>query len=347
MSYKEHLINEEITLTEALEKLNFLGANATLFACDSKNKLSGSITDGDIRRGLLRGLSLSDSVKSCMNQKPKKLLDSNHSVKEVKILRENGYKIIPVVNNQNRIIRLVNFSRLHSMLPLDCLLMAGGKGTRLRPLTENVPKPLLKVGEKPIIDHNVDRLIKFGIFNFHISLGYLGDQIENHFKKKEGYLCQFNFIKEKKPLGTLGAAGLVKEFKNEYVLVINSDILTNIDYESFFLDFLEKRADISIAAVPYEVKVPYAVLESSNNMVNSFREKPTYTYYCNGGIYIVKKSLLSSLQKNNFINATDLIHDVIKNKGKVISFPIHGYWLDIGQPQDFSKAQQDVKHIQF
>jgi dTDP-glucose pyrophosphorylase len=347
MSYEKHLINEETTLTEALEKLNSLGADATLFVSDSENKLSGSITDGDIRRGLLQGVSLSDSVKSCMNRKPKKLLASDYSVKEVKSLRENRYKIIPIIDSQNRITRLVNFARSYSILPLDALVMAGGKGTRLRPMTENVPKPLLKVGEKPIIDHNIDRLMKYGIFNFHISLGYLGNQIENHFNQKEGYSCQFNFIKEKTPLGTLGAASLVPEFKNEYVLVTNSDILTNLDYESFFLDFLDKKADISIATIPYEVKVPYAVLETSGHKVNSFIEKPTYTYYSNGGIYIVKKSLLTSLEANKLINATDLIDEVIKNKGRVISYPIHGYWLDVGKHDDLRRAQEDVNHIKF
>lgn len=347
MSYEDHLIKEETTLTKALEKLNFLGANATLFVCDSDKKLLGSITDGDIRRGLLKGVSLSHSVICCMNQEPKKLFSSNYSVNELRSLRENKYKIIPIVDSRNRIQRLVNFERSYSMLPLDALVMAGGKGMRLRPLTEKVPKPLLKVGEKPIIDHNVDRLMNYGIFNFHISLGYLGDQIENHFKSKEEFTHQFNFIKEEIPLGTLGAASLVSEFKNNYVLVTNSDVLTNLNYEEFFLDFLDKKADISIATIPYEVKVPYAVLETSENQVNSLREKPTYTYYSNGGIYIVKKSLLTTLKKNKFINATDLIDEVLRNNGKVISFPIHGYWLDVGKHEDFRKAQEDVKRIRF
>jgi dTDP-glucose pyrophosphorylase len=347
MSFKEHLIKEESTLTEALEKLNYLGADATLFVCDSENKLSGSITDGDIRRGLLKGVNLSGSVKNCMNQNPRKLLASRYSVKDVKDLRENRYKIIPVVDDQNRVVRIVNFMRSRTMLPLDALVMAGGKGTRLRPLTEKVPKPLLKVGDKPIIDHNVDQLIKYGIMDFHISLGYLGDQIENHFRKKNLLSYQFNFIKEEVPLGTIGAASLVPKFNNEYVLVTNSDILTTLDYEQFFLDFLDKNADMTIATIPYQVKVPYAVLETVDNVVTSLKEKPSYTYFSNAGIYIVKKSLLTTLEKNKFLNATDLIDSVIDKGGTVISFPIHGYWLDVGKHGDFKKAQEDVKHIKF
>jgi NDP-sugar pyrophosphorylase family protein len=178
-------------------------------------------------------------------------------------------------------------------------------------------------------------------------LGYLGDQIENNFRKKNLLSYQFNFIKEEVPLGTIGAASLVPKFNNEYVLVTNSDILTTLDYEQFFLDFLDKNADMTIATIPYQVKVPYAVLETVDNVVTSLKEKPSYTYFSNAGIYIVKKSLLTTLEKNKFLNATDLIDSVIDKGGTVISFPIHGYWLDVGKHGDFKKAQEDVKHIKF
>jgi len=345
MSYEDHLIKEETTLTEALEKLNFLGADATLFVCNSEKELFGSITDGDIRRGLLKGVPLSHSVSSCMNPEPKKLFSPNYSVKELKNLRENRYKIIPIVDGRNRITRLVNFERSYSMLPLDALVMAGGRGTRLSPMTDTIPKPLLKVGNKAIIDHNIDRLRSFGIDDFHISVRYLGKQLEDHYNNRSLIGTKVSLVWEEEALGTLGAASLIESFHHDYVLITNSDILTTLDYEDFFLDFLKKDADMAVATIPYQVDIPYAVIETKDHRVTSFKEKPTYTYYSNGGIYIVKRELLSRIPKNSFYNATDLMEQLIKDGGKLVSYPIRQYWLDIGKPEDFEKAQSDIKHL--
>jgi len=156
---------------------------------------------------------------------------------------------------------------------------------------------------------------------------------------------KFNFVWEEEALGTLGAASLIESFHHDYVLITNSDILTMLDYEDFFIDFIEKDADMSVATIPYQVDIPYAVMETKDHQVTSFKEKPTYTYYSNGGIYIVKRELLRRIPKNSFYNATDLMEQLIKDGGKLISYPIRQYWLDIGKPDDFEKAQSDIKHL--
>jgi NDP-sugar pyrophosphorylase family protein len=223
--------------------------------------------------------------------------------------------------------------------------MAGGKGERLRPLTENTPKPMLKIGDKPILEHNINWLKSFGIKNFHISVNYLKEQIITYFENFSKEEISIEFVTENQPLGTIGSVSLASEFKNDYVLIINSDILNNINYEDFFLDFLEKNAALSVATVPYKVNVPYAIFEFENEHIKSLVEKPTYTYYANGGIYLVKKEYLSLIPTHTFYNATDFTEALIAQGKKVISFPIVDYWLDIGKKEDYNKAQEDIKHL--
>lgn len=343
--YREHLISKEALLKDALIQFNKLASDAILFVVDDFGRLLGSLTDGDVRRGLLRGNSVEESVVNYIQANPKSVSKANYSIHEIIKLREQNYKVLPVLDEDKRILDVINFRLQKSYLPLDALVMAGGRGSRLRPMTDLTPKPLLKVGEKAIIDHNIDRLKSFGIADFHISVRYLGDQIEDHFKQKKDSSMSLNFIWEQEALGTIGAASLINELNHDYVLITNSDILTNMDYEDFFLDFMDQDADMSVATIPYSVEIPYAVLETDKNRVISFKEKPSYTYYSNAGIYLCKKSVLNRIPKNCFYNTTDLMEEVIGVGEKLISYPIRQYWLDVGKHEDFSKAQLDVKKI--
>jgi dTDP-glucose pyrophosphorylase len=344
--YKNHLIRKEASLREALAQLGKLAADAILFVVDEEFRLLGSLTDGDVRRGLLEGKAVEETVVSYIQPHPKSIYKANYSLPEIIKLRDQNYKVLPVLDVDRRIINVVNFRYQKSYLPLDALVMAGGRGSRLQPMTDSVPKPLLVVGDKAIIDHNIDRLRAFGIDDFFLSVRYLGEQLEDHYRTKELNGIHINFVWEKEALGTLGAASLIEDFHHDYVLITNSDILTTLDYEDFFLDFLAKEADMAVATIPYQVNIPYAVMETNNHNVVSFKEKPTYTYYSNGGIYIVKKELLKRIPKNTFYNATDLMESVIEDGGKLVSYPIRQYWLDIGKPEDFDKAQSDIKHLE-
>jgi dTDP-glucose pyrophosphorylase len=343
--YKEYLISNEATIKTALATLDLLASDAILFVVDEESRLLGSLTDGDVRRGLLKGKSLEESVENYIQPHPKSVNKADYSLPEIIKLREQYFKVLPVLDVDERIINIINFRYQKSYLPLDALVMAGGRGTRLRPMTDTVPKPLLKVGDKAIIDHNIDRLRAFGIDDFHISVRYLGEQLEDHYNKKGLDGTRVNFVWEEEALGTLGAASLIESFHHDYVLITNSDILTSLDYEDFFLDFLEKDADMSVATVPYQVDIPYAVMETKGHQVIAFKEKPTYTYFSNGGIYIVKREVLNRIPRNSFYNATDLMEHLIKDGGKLVSYPIRQYWLDIGKPEDFEKAKSDIKHL--
>lgn len=344
-NYKKHIIPLRVGIKEALKKLNELAADSILFVVTKDDKLMGSLTDGDVRRGFLRNLTLDSNVDEFIQPAPKYIRKGYYNIDQIIKYRDSGFRIIPVLNDKDEIINIINFRFLKSYLPIDAVLMAGGQGNRLKPLTDKVPKPLLKVGDKPIIEHNIDRLIQFGVDDFWISVRYKGEQIIDYFNdgKKKG--VSINYIKEKNPLGTIGAVKSAKELKHDYVMVSNSDILTNLDYEDFFLDFLDKDADISVLSIPYNVDIPYAVLETSNGLIHSFKEKPTYTYYSNGGIYLMKSKVIKNIPENAHYNATNLLELLIKKGEKVITYPLRGYWLDIGRHEDYLKAQEDIKHI--
>jgi dTDP-glucose pyrophosphorylase len=346
-SYSEHLLKQGSTVKEALARLDVLAKDAILFIVDEENRLIGSLTDGDVRRGFLKGFGLENTVDEIIQPKPRSIQKGERDLAKVIEYRENNFRIIPILDKDNHVVNVINFRELRSYLPVDAVIMAGGRGKRLKPLTDSVPKPLLKVGEKPILEHNINRLALYGIDDFWISVNYLGNQIEEYFGDGNERNITIKYVWETEPLGTIGAISKIDHFDHDYVLVINSDLLTNLDYEQFFLYFLKQDADFAVVTIPYQVNIPYAVLELRDEHIIDFKEKPTYTYYSNGGIYLMKKSVLKYIKKDVFFNTTELMELLIKARKKVISFPLVGYWLDIGSHNEYEKAQNDIQHIRF
>lgn len=258
----------------------------------------------------------------------------------------SGNNLVPLLTKDKKLREVVNFKKLRSLLPIDVVIMAGGQGIRLKPYTDNIPKPMLELAGKPIIARNIDRLKKYGIRNFYISVNYLKDQIKDYLLKEYESL-NISFIEEKRPLGTIGAVGLIDDFQNEDVIVMNADLLTNIDFTDLYEEHKKHDADITLATFNIKVDVPYAVLETENEKIRSFTEKPTYIYYSSAGIYVLKKETIKNIPANCPYDATDLVQQMINCGKKVNHFPIRGYWLDIGTAQNYSKAQDDVNHIKF
>lgn len=343
---KDHLISQEITLLEALSRINSVAPEPlVLFVLDEEGRMVGTLTDGDSRRALIAGASVNDDVSKIMHRNFNYLkAEDITDVKELKRQKELKMKLVPVLDKDKRIVEVINLEKYKTRLPIDAVLMAGGKGERLRPLTEKTPKPLLPVGGKAIIDHNIDRLITYGVKHINVTVNYLGEQLEEHFHKPHQEVL-VKTVREPKFLGTIGSIRFVPVFYNDTVLVMNSDLFTNINYEDFYLHFIEFDAEMAVAAVPYTVSVPYGIFDLDGRNIQGLIEKPSYNYYANAGIYLIKRSALDEIPEDTFYNATDLIEKLIAERKKVVRFPLNGTWIDIGNPQEYQKANELVKHL--
>lgn len=344
--FDKYLIDVKATIREALVKLNALSSDIlVLFVVKENNKLVGTLTDGDIRRGLIAGKSLDDNIVSFCRENYYFLNKQNLDLNLIKKFRDEQIKLVPFLDSNGCIERVYNFTHRKSILPVDAVLMAGGRGERLRPLTDTTPKPMLVVGNRPIIEYNIDNLAQHGIDNFYISVNYLSEQITDYFGNGENKALNISYVKEVTPMGTIGSVSLVNEFENDNILVMNSDLFTNINFEDFYLDFLESDADMSVASIAYNVSIPYAILNLDDNIISSFEEKPSYTYYANAGIYLIKRKMLERIPKKGIFHATDLLQSIINDGRKVVKYPIVGYWIDIGRHEDLNKVQDIVKHL--
>lgn len=341
----KYIIQQTISIREALVALNQISSDTqSLLVVNEEQKLVGTLTDGDIRRGFISGAELSDVVASVMHTDFKYILNSEHDVSRIKELRDKKIFFIPVLDENYHIVEVLNLKKLRSYLPVDAVLMAGGKGERLRPLTEKTPKPLVKVGNKCIIDYNIDNLIEYGVKYLNVTINYLAEQLEEHFAEPRNGI-QVRTFREPKFLGTIGSIRFVDTFHNDYVLVMNSDLFTNIDFEDFFLHFREHDAEMSVVAVPYNVSIPLGILDLDGRNIKGIFEKPKYNYYANAGIYLIKKSALEEIPEDTFFNATDLIEKLITQGKRVIRYPLNGMWIDIGTHQEYEMAKELVKHL--
>lgn len=341
-----HIISQEKTLIDALKVISNMGSGPlVLFVVDTDQKMVGTLTDGDVRRALIRGVQVTDKICDAMHRNFNFLRKGmSDDVTNIRIQRNLRMKLVPILDEQNCIVEIINLEKFRTKLPIDAVLMAGGKGERLRPLTEKTPKPLIKVGDKCIIDYNIDSLIYYGIKHISVTVNYLGEQLEEHFSVERNGI-KINTVREPKYLGTIGSIKYVETFYNDTILVMNSDLFTNIDYEDFFSHFKLHDADMSVAAVPYVVKVPYGVFNLEGREIKGVTEKPTISYYANAGIYLIKKERLNLIPENEFYNATDLMDKLISSGYKVIRYPISGYWIDIGQREELERAREIEKHL--
>jgi len=348
MEIKDITIYRDKSILEALKKLNdllYVGqiSRLILFVIDENESTIGTITDGDIRRSLIKHANLNLKVEEICNKRFIHEYDRSDFV-DLKDYRLRDIKILPILDKNKRLIRVIDLDKTKALLPLECMIMAGGRGKRLSPLTDTVPKPMLPLNGKPIIEHNIDRLISYGIKKFYISIKYLGEQIQEYFGDGSKKGVSIEYIWEDEPLGTAGALSLVDNFKTEHVLLMNSDLFTNVDFEDLYLDLINQNADMAVASTEYKVDVPYAVFETDNHLVKNFKEKPSYVYHSNAGIYILKRDLIKKIPRNRFFDITDLMENLVREGGSLIHNPIVGFWIDIGSPGDYKQAQEFVKH---
>lgn len=339
-----HVISANATIHEALERLNRLsGATMTLFVTLPDGPMVGTVTDGDVRRALLRGAALDSPVTEAMHKGFKAFPPGEINPEKLREYREAGISLVPQLDAEGRISRIIDLTALRSVLPLRAVLMAGGKGERLRPATLDVPKPLLTIDGKAIIDYDVELLASVGVTDITVATRYLSEKLFEHFSRPVAGV-KVKCVKEEEPMGTVGAVALTDTPEHGNTVVMNSDLLTTVNFEEMYIRHIRQQADITIGAIPYTVSVPYAILSTEGNSVLGLEEKPTYSYFANAGIYIFSNAVLRTLPNHGVTDATTLIQQTIEKGGKVTYFPINGTWIDVGTPADFRHAEELMKH---
>jgi dTDP-glucose pyrophosphorylase/predicted transcriptional regulator len=343
LDWKKVLLNPNDTMEYAIKVLHKGGCRIVLVA-DEHCRLLGTITDGDIRRALINQLTMKSPVSLVMNSNP---LAVDFKVKNedmLSLMSDNGLLHMPILDEDGVLCGLETLQHLIEKPVYDnpIFLMAGGFGTRLQPLTKDIPKPLLKVGSKPILELIIEQFISYGFHNFYISTHFKSEKIRNYFKNGEIYNISIQYVHEDKPLGTAGSLGLLPaNVPNLPIIVMNGDLLTKVDFKNL-LDFhCNNDSDATMCVREYEFQVPYGVVNIDNYKIKGIKEKPVHKFFVNAGIYVLNKTLINKLDGRSYIDMTDFLN-IELGSDKVNAFPIHEYWLDIGKIEEYERANREV-----
>ncbi len=348
--WKKSLVPSSASVADAAESLNSTGSRIVLVAADD-GKLLGIVTDGDLRRGLLKGITLTDSVTALMRSDILTAKPSDSNAHLAALMTERSILHLPVVDAAGCLVGLKTVTEVMTTPSREnwVVLMAGGQGMRLRPLTENTPKPMLEVGGKPVLEIILERFLTCGFYNFFISVNYKAEAIADYFGNGARHGANIRYIEEPHPLGTAGALSLLPDIPHLPCLVSNADVLTTLNY-SGFLDFHHLNAAAATMGVrEYAMQVPYGVIQTQGNRLTAIEEKPVRKDFVNGGIYALSPQALNILRaevgSGGFMNMTDLF-SVLMNKGlSTAAYPISEYWLDIGRPEDLNRARSEYAEV--
>ncbi len=344
----------QTSLGEVISALNH-NLKGIVLLVDEERKLLGSLTDGDVRRAFLSGARLEDSALSLLEIK-----EGSHFTKPITaqlgeskknllgLMKKHSIRQVPLLDDQGCVTDLVIMADLvpYEGNGLQAVVMAGGKGTRLMPMTSNTPKPMLPMGDRPLLELILDQLKHSGINQVKIATHYLAERIKEHFGDGSDFGLELGYINEKQPLGTAGALGLIQHSQDP-LLVINGDVLTRVDFRAMLEFHHETKAVLTVGVRKYDLGVPYGVVECDGAIVTSLREKPVQSFFVNAGIYLLEPEALALVPNNQVFDMTDLVQLLLKQERCVSSFPIHEYWLDIGQREDYARAQEDIKNGHF
>jgi len=345
------LIDETATMRDTMAAIDRSGKGIALLV-DADRRLVATITDGDIRRAILSGIQLDAPVAYLVARKPpasRRPITAGLDLDEAELkalMDQHGIRHVPVLDAKRRVVRLAIREELDAVedMAVSAVIMAGGFGTRLRPLTDDTPKPMLSIGGTPLLERTVGRLRKCGIRNVSLTTHYLPEKIQSHFGDGSEFGVRINYVEEEIPMGTAGALGLLPE-SDEPLLVMNGDILTGIDFQELVKFHREHEASLTVGVRQYEFKVPYGVVQAEQGVVRSLREKPKYEFLVNAGIYLLEPDVRGYIPADRRFDMTDLIGALLQDGRKVVTFPVVEYWLDIGQIEDFQKAQRDVTSL--
>lgn len=344
-------IPSDSNILDAITAIN-KNSRGIVLVTDDHMQLRATITDGDIRRAMLDGIGLDASLDDLLNNKSDALYAEpvtarvGDSIEKImRLMEEFVIRQIPLLDENDKVVDLIMLEDLlpKEKLPLSAVVMAGGYGTRLLPLTEDLPKPMLPVGNRPLMEHIIKQLQETGIQRVNITTHYMGDKIKSHFGDGHDFGVNIDYVDEDKPLGTAGALGLMEK-PDEPLLVINGDILTRVDFRAMLKYHHKYKADLTVGVRQFAFDVPYGVIECDGPYVRELKEKPKYNFLVNAGVYLLEPSVHPYIPGDQRFDMTDLIEGLLKDNRTVVSFPIVEYWLDIGQPMDYQKAQEDAEN---
>lgn len=339
-SWKEGVLGPHLTIKEAFSNLNQTGLQI-IFVCGPRNKLIGTITDGDIRRGLLKGMGLNEKIAKIVNKNPIVISNDIDRITALKIMNANKIKSLPVLNKRGELIESYTANELknnHNESEFDVVIMAGGKGKRLLPITKNTPKAMVKLNGKPIIEIMINNFIKFGFNSFYISVNHLKQKIIRYLGSGKKIGVNINYLREKKPLGTIGSLSLLKKISKNF-LVINCDVITSLNFAELIKFHLNSKSALTIAANIVEQLNNFGEIKTDGNRVLSFIEKPVEKKYNNAGIYVFNKSLLKYIKKNQNLDINNFVNSLLKKNIKISIFPIYENWTDIGIKSELKKIK--------
>jgi dTDP-glucose pyrophosphorylase len=345
---ENYFLGPSATIREAVERID-RGASQTALVVDGERRLLGVITDGDVRRAILRDIPLDSPVSEIMSVHPKVLTDGTPDIEILRQLQLHALHQIPVVDSQNRVValRTIDDFLRAARLPNTIVIMAGGLGTRLRPITNDIPKPMVGIGGRPLLETTIMSLVAQGFYRFRISVNHMGDMIESHFGNGENWSADIQYLREPKPLGTAGSLTLLDQAPEHPIIVMNGDLLTSLNF-SKMLSFHRANGMVATMGVrEHRVEIPYGVIESDGETLTRIMEKPSNSYLINAGVYVVEPRILDLVDGDRPFHMTDLFEAVLAKREKAGVYKIEEYWRDIGQMTDLKSAQSEIDAISF
>lgn len=340
------LITPTTPILKAIEIIDNSSMQIALVVNEGR-KLVGTVTDGDIRRGILRGIGLNDPVTQVMNTTPTVAREYEERNSILAVMKAGQFNQMPIVNENGIVINLETLSDLIQSSDRDnwVILMAGGLGTRLHPLTNDCPKPLLKVGNKPILETIIQSFLEYGFRRFYLAVNYKAEMIEEYFGDGTKWGAEIRYLKENEKLGTAGALSLLPHRPSKSILVMNGDLLTKVNFQHL-LDFhLEHKAQATMCVREYKFQVPYGVVQLNKHQLTGIVEKPIQQFFVSAGVYILEPDVLDFIPANTYFDMPNLFEKLIENKKETAVFPVREYWLDIGHMRDFERANWDFQEV--
>ena len=346
INWQDVSVSPDQSIRDALSVIDEGGIQIAIVV-DEDDHLEGVATDGDIRRGILDEINLDAPVRTVINEDPITARPQTDCQSLIDRMRTKRIHQIPIVDNESRVVGIEVLDDLlePETRPSPVVIMAGGLGTRLRPLTEDCPKPLLEVGGQPILETILEGFIVHGFHRFYLSVNYKSGMIEDYFGDGSDWSVDITYLHEEQRLGTAGPLSLLPERPDEPLIVMNGDLLTKLNY-AHLLDYHRDQDSIATMCVrEHETQVPYGVIETEEQRMMGIEEKPTERYFVNAGIYVLEPETLGLVPENEFFDMTELFEDLIDREGEATVFPVREYWQDVGQKEDFRRVNGEYEEV--